>query len=121
MEKEFYTELIKQIKEKEYKPLRFTVYNFIEDDGYVTEISGLKGERFGIDDFEYISLDIPDEDRNAIRSENSNVINKYHMFSYHVEHSCQDVPECMVFVMNDLGLVIAVKLKNFDVKTLKEV
>ena len=66
------------------------------------------------------SLDIDNEDKVGIRSENTNVINKYYMFSYYVEHTCQTIPECMVFVMKDLGVVICVKLKNFDVNTLKE-
>ena len=120
MENTFYAGLLKQIKEKEYKPLRFTIYNFIENDGYVAELSGLKGKRFDIDDFEYISLDIDNEDKVGIRSDNTSIINKYYMFSYYVEHTCQEIPECMVFVMKDLGVVICVKLKDFDIKTLKE-
>jgi len=120
MENTFYADLLKQIKEKEFKPLRFTIYNFIENDGYVAEISCLKGKRLGMDDFEYISFDLNDDDKTAIRAENDSVINKYNMFSYYIEHNCQKIPECMVFVMKDLGVVICVKLKDFDVKTLKE-
>lgn len=120
MENTFYKELLEQIKTREFSPLRFTIYNFIENDGYIAEISGLKGERFGIDDFEYLALDIPDDDKNEIRAENANVITKYNSFSYYVEHNCEKIPECMVFVMKDLGIVIAVKLKDFDVKNLIE-
>lgn len=117
--KEFYVDLLKQIKEKEYKPLRFTIYNYIEDDGYVSEISALKGKKYEIEDFEYVSLDIPEADKIAIKSENTNVLNRYYSFSYYVEHTCQTLPECMVFVMKDLGIVFAVKPKNFDVNDLK--
>lgn len=119
MEKTFYDELFKQFKEKEFRPLRFTVYNFIENDGYVSEISMLKGKRLDIEDFEYFAFDIPDEDKNGIKCGNNSIIQKYSSFSYYVER-CQKIPECMVFVMKDLGIVIAVKLKDFDIDNLAE-
>ncbi len=120
MENTFYKGLFEQFKEKEFRPLRFTVYNFIENDGYVAEISGLKGQQLGMDDFVYFAFDIPEEDKNGIKNGNANVIQKYSSFSYHIEHSCQEIPECMVFIMKDLGIVIAVKTIDFDIKNLVE-
>lgn len=120
MENTFYKELFEQLKNREFRPLRFTVYNFIENDGYVAEISGLKGKKLGIDDFEYLAFDIPDEDKCGIKANNSSVIQKYNSFSYYIEHLCQKSPECMVFVMKDLGIVFAVKTNDFDINNLVE-
>lgn len=112
-----YKFLIDQLYNKEYTPLRFTIYNFIENDGYVAEISGCKGKHYDIDDFEFFAFDIPDEDKFALRSDDTGAFVKYSNFA-HMVKVAQKIPECAVFVMKELGIVFAVKLREFDINDL---
>ena len=112
-----YNFLIEQLYKMEYTPLRFTIYNFIENDGYVAEISGCKGQHYDIDDFEFFAFDIPDDDKFALRSDDAATVVKYSNFAHTVK-TAQETPECAVFIMKDFGLVIAVKLREFDINDL---
>lgn len=120
MESTFYADLLGQMKEKEFGPLRFTIYNYIENEGYLAELSGHNGRRYDIDDLEYMVFDVPDEDKNAMRSENGDVIFRYNSFAHHVSGLCGGFSECGIFVMWELGIVFAVKPKGFDVKKIGE-
>ena len=116
-----YDELLQQLYRKEFNNLRFTVYNFIDSDGYINEISAAHGEKYGIDDFEFIVFDISDEDKKAIKNGNAVTIQRYKAFKYYIEKECQTVPNCAIFIMKELGIVIAVKLKHYDIGKMKEV
>ena len=116
-----YDELLQQLYEKDFNDLRFTVYNFIENDGYVNEISAAHGQKYGIDDFGFIVFDIPDDDKKAIKSGNAVTIQRYKAFKYYIEKECQDIPNCAIFIMKELGVVIAVKLKYYNLGKMKEV
>ena len=115
-----YDTLLQQLYEKDFNELRFTVYNFIENDGYVNEISAIHKLKYGIDDFEFIVFDIPEDDRNAIKHGNALVIQRYRVFKQYIEKECQEVPNCAIFIMKELGLVIAVKLKTFNIREMIE-
>ena len=115
-----YDELLKQLYDKDFVDLMFTVYNFIENDGYVAEISSAHGKKFDIDDFEFIVFDIPQEDKKAIKNGNALVIQRYQSFKYYIEKECQEVPNCAIFIMKDLGIVIAVKLKYYNLGKMNE-
>lgn len=116
-----YGDLLQQLYDKDFNNLRFTVYNFIENDGYVNEISAAHGEKYGIDDFEFIVFDISDEDKKAIKCGNTVVIQKYKAFKYYIEKECQAIPNCAIFIMKEFGIVIAVKLKYYNLGKMKEV
>lgn len=115
-----YDELLKQLYEKDFVNLRFTVFNFIDSDGYVDEISALNKAHYGIDDFEFIVFDIPQEDKKAIKNGNALVIQRYKAFKHYIEKECQEVPNCAIFIMKDLGIVIAVKLKYYNLGKMNE-
>lgn len=112
-----YNSLLKQIVDNEYSPLKYTVFNFIDNDGYVSEISALNNKKYDIDGFEFMVFDIPEEHRSDIKSGNAVTIQKYRVFKQYVEKDCQKIPNCSVFILKDLGIVICVKVKEYDVKT----
>lgn len=120
MENTFYAGLLDQLKKKEFGQLRFTIYNFIENEGYIAELSGHNGRKYDIDDLEYVAFDIPDEDKNAIRSENRDVISRYNSFGHYIDGLCKGFSECGIFVMKELGIVFAVKPIGFDVEKIGE-
>lgn len=113
--------LLEQLYDKDFNNMRFTVYNFIDSDGYVNEISALKHERLGIEDFSFMVFDISDEDKHGIKSNDSEIIQKYKDFKHYIEKECQKMPQVAIFIMNELGIVVAVKLKHFDLGKMKEI
>jgi hypothetical protein len=73
-----------------------------------------------MDSFEFIVFDIPVEDRNEIKEGNAAVIQKYKDFKHIIENEKQKVPNCAIFIMKELGIVIAVKLKFFNIHMMLE-
>lgn len=116
-----YDNLLQQLYDKEFSDLRFTVYNFIESDGYVDEISAINGKKYDIDDFGFIVFDIPEDDKKGIKCGNAVTIQKYRVFKHYIENECQNKPECAIFIMKELGIVIAVKLKSYNINKMLEV
>lgn len=116
-----YEYLTRQFHEKEFGNMRFSVFNHIEDDGYVTEISALDNEEYGIDDFSFMVLDIPEEDRGKIRASDAATIAKYREFKRYVEKECQERPRLAVFIMKDVGVVVAVKLKTYNLEDFRKI
>lgn len=116
-----YNKMFAQLHNKHFVNLKFTVYNFIENDGFVNEISALHNKKYDIGDFEFFMFDIPEDDKKAIKSGNAFVIQKYRTFKHYIENECQTVPDCSIFIMKEFGIVIAVKLKEFNIKKLEAV
>ena len=113
-------ELLNQLYTREFKRLLFTVYNLIEDDGFVIEASNNNKRDYDMEDFEFFKFDISDEDKKAIKSKKKDILNLLNDFKYMVEKEKQpQFAYCRIYVMKDLGSVIAVKTKDFDVKQLR--
>lgn len=113
-----YNDLVKQLLNKDFKNLNFTVYNFIDGNGYVKEMSVIRNEKLDIEDFSFIVFDVPTEQRSEIKSNNYDTIKKYNEFKYYVEKECQQTPQLCIFIMKELGVVIAVKPKLLDINTI---
>lgn len=108
-------ELIKQIYEKQFKPITFTIYNFIDSDGFVTELHAVYKEDFSIDDFEYIKLDISDFDKESLLQKDRFVLAKYNKLKKHIERELQEgYPKMKLFLMNDKTTLVIVKVKGYD-------
>lgn len=113
-------ELYKQLFGKPFRGLLFTVFNLIEDDGFVIEANNHDKTQYDMEDFDFIKFDISDDDKKAIKCKKSDILSILNDFKYEVEKQKQKAfPYCRIYVMKDLGSVIAVKLKPFDVAKLK--
>lgn len=117
-QKEEYNELIEQLLNGNYKRANFTVYNFIENDGYVNELSAVIKYKFEKDDFEYLIFNIGD-DKKLIKKNDTEVINKYKSFKAYIEKDCQDIVKVGIFIMEDIGVVFAVKPFMYDISKFK--
>ncbi len=113
-----YDELIEQLYDGSFRDMMFTVYNFIDNDGYVREMSAIRNEKMGIEDFSFMMFDIPASDKTAIKSNNRETIQKYNDFKYYIEKECQKILQIGIFVMKEFGVVIAVKPKHFDLSSI---
>lgn len=108
----------KNVIEAEFKKINFTIYNFIEDDGWVCELNNQYDDVYDVDDFEYVSLSISDDIAKKIKEGDKSVIGYYNGFKHYVEKVLQkkyNIPKMGVFIMKDLGVVVVVKLKDFNI------
>lgn len=112
-------ELIEQLLNKPFKEMMFTPYNLIEDEGFVIEASGKDKETYGINDFEYLQFTLDADDKKAIKSNKKDIMTILTAFKYHIEKVCQPLfAYCRIYIMKEIGVVIAVKLKKYDIKEL---
>ena len=113
-------ELMEQLFTNPFKKMLFTPYNLIEDEGFVIEASNNDKESYGMEDFEYLQFKIDTEDKKAIKANKKDILNVFNDLKYEVEKQKQKpFAYCRIYIMKDLGSVIAVKLKSFDIAKLK--
>lgn len=112
-------ELVEQLKVGTFGRTPFTVYNFADDDGWVTELSVLnRTAAYDFDDLETLKLDIPNEDSEYLRLNKRSTVEFYNAFKRLVENEMQSVPNVAIFVIKDIGGVFAVKPKGFDISNI---
>ena len=112
-------ELMEQLLSKPFKKMLFTPYNLIDDEGFVIEASNNDKKSYDMDDFEYLQFALDADDKKAIKTKKVDILNVFNDFKYEVEKVLQPkFAYCRIYVMKDIGVVIAVKLKSFDIKNL---
>lgn len=110
-------ELIEQIKNKPFKPCLFTIYNNLENEGYIDELSNYLKIKLSIDDFEYITFDLPEKEKNGIIYRVATIVNKYKEFKNYIEKDIQrenPISHCKLSIILDSGIVFLVKLKEYN-------
>lgn len=109
--------LKEQLFKEPFKDMLFSIYNKIDDDGFVKEIGAIDKKDYGIDDFHYLYFTIQQETKDAIKfGGNGNRINRMlNNFKYYVEHELQaeTYARCRIYILKDYGSLIAVKPRNF--------
>lgn len=109
-------DLLSQLKEMPFGRTPFTVYNFADDDGWVTELSALnKVCAYDFDDLETLKFVIPADDVEYLKMNRRSTVDFYNKFKKRVENELQTIPNVAVFVIKDVGGVFAVKPKEYDV------
>ena len=109
--------LINQIKEKGFKPINFSMYNFMDDGGFISELEAVHKQKLVISDFESIIFELPLNEKNGLIHHNKSVSQKYLDLKTYVEETIQDnklKPKAMVFIKRDNGSVFLVKMVEFD-------
>lgn len=110
-------ELTNQIINNGFKPSLFSIYNYIEDEGFILELKRNFGINLGVEDFEYILLNISEKDRNGIMYRMRVILSKFEELKGFIECDCQEnknKPKAKVYVNKDEGVVFVVKVKGFD-------
>lgn len=106
-------DLVTQICTTPFRRMLFTIYEHVDEEGYIKTVA----KNCTIDDLEFIKLDIGD-DVDAIKAKDNYVLNKYKKFKRFIENKIQDTPYLSIFIISDLGMVIAVKPKTLDLNTI---
>ena len=117
-------DLINQIINNGFKPSLFSIYNYIEDEGFILELKHNFNINFGIEDFEYILLKISEKDKNGIKYRMKSILSKFEELKNFIEIECQEnksKPKSKVYINKDGGFVFIVKLKEFNlIETIKQ-
>ena len=109
--------LITQIKDKGFKPINFSMYNFMDDCGFIAELEAVHKQKLTINDFESIVFELPLNEKNGIIHHIKSVSQKYIDLKKYVEETIQEdknKPKAMVFIKRDNGSVFLVKMVDFD-------
>lgn len=108
--------LLQQLYYKEYRSISFSIFNFIEEDGFITELYAVTKTQYDIDDFEFIKFDITDDLRSGIKYSKKDYIHFAYDFKNYVENELQkDVVKLKIYPIKQSGSLIAVKLKDFTI------
>lgn len=106
-------DLYEQLYTKPFRSLLFTVYNLIEDEGFVAEASNELKRTCDIDDFEFMKFDISADDMKLIKNKDPESINSILSLKRYIEKEKQKgFAFCRIYIVKDIGSVIAVRLKN---------
>ena len=117
--------LLKQITADKFKPSNFTVFNIIDDSGFIEELIGMFNIRYSIEDFDYMLFELSTKEKNAIYYRMSSVLKKFKEIKKIIEKQIQDdenKPKAKMIIDKDKSIVMIVKLKEFDlVERLKKI
>ena len=115
---EKYVDLLKQINSVPFKNVTFSIFNYIDNEGFVDEVCGANKEKYGIDDFEYLKLLISEKEKNGIKFSNKEIVSNFKNFKSYIENDLQEdsIPKMRVFLIKESGSLIVVRLKNFNIK-----
>lgn len=115
---EKYVDLLKQINSVPFKNVTFSIFNYIDNEGFVDEVCGANKEKYGIDDFEYLKLVISEKEKNGIKFSNKEIVSNFKNFKSYIENDLQEdsIPKMRVFLIKESGSLIVVRLKNFNIK-----
>lgn len=111
-------ELLNRIVDGKFKNSTYTVYNKIEEDGYINELDWMFGVRYGVEDFEMYSFILSEKETNAIKNRMSSVLNRFYDLKKFLEKDIQEdplKPKVKVYITKDKPSILVVKLKEFDV------
>lgn len=109
--------LIEQMMNKSFKPSNFTVFNKIDDDGYVTQLENAFDDKYSIGDFEYMILDLTLQEKNGVKYYMSWMMNRVRGLKKLIEFTLQDDkmnPKSKVYLDEENYFILIVKMKEFD-------
>lgn len=108
---------IKQIKEKGFKPLLYSIFGYMDDNGYIDEWNSMFKTKLTPDDFEYVLFTLKENEINGLKYRSKDVITTFNKLKtfFDVEVQCDEkLPKAKLFVLKDEGKVFLVKFKTFD-------
>lgn len=119
---EIFNELLEQLYNSPYKEISFSIFNFIENDGFIDELYCINKTKYGLDDFEFIKFKIDDKQRNGIKYSKREHTRFFKAFKEYVEKELQldVIPKLRIYLIKESGSLIAVKLKGYKLEKTSE-
>ena len=114
---EDFSVLIEQLKHADYKRVTFGIFNFIDSEGFVDEVSSCDKTKYDIEDFCYYKFNLSDKEKNGIKYSKKEIIHFFKEFKSYIENSVQknNIPKIRIYIIKESGSLIAVKLVEFNV------
>jgi len=109
--------LIEQIKEKGFQPMKFSIFNYMDDNGDIVEMEGIFKQKFGIEDFEYMAFELELNEKNGLKYRAHDIMKRFYDLQTLIEETIQEdknKSKAKVFILKDDGQVFVVKFKDFD-------
>lgn len=96
---------------QEYEDLTDYLWENIIEEGFVEELENYYEIEYNKSDFEYIILNISNDDKNGLIDDDDDVINKFLMFDIELKKEQEpDYPTMVDFIDYDDGIVYIIRL-----------
>ena len=106
---------MEQLRNGDFRPASFSVFNFIDNDGFLTELYAIDKVNYDIDDFEYLNFSLTDDIKNGIKHGKKTIMKDITDFKKKVDDMLPDnEKKIKVYPIKYSGSLIAVKLKSFS-------
>ena len=102
---------IKQTVIGEYNELTEDLYSIICEEGFVSDLEEINEQEYDINDFEYLTLNLIDEDKHGLIDFDDKIVDKFNDFDFRLKESqMPDYPSTVDFIDYEKGIVYIIRL-----------
>lgn len=108
-----------QIIDKPFKPSNYSIYSILEDDGFIMELEKAFGQKYTVDDLEYIVFTLEEKEKNALLYRMSDMTKRIRELRKIIEIEIQEdsnKKKSIIYVDRDKRYMFIAKLKEFNLK-----
>lgn len=103
-------EYINQVEYGDYEELTQKLYDFIYIEGWLVSIEDEFDEEYDREDFEYLTLNLSDEDRNGLKNMDEYVLEKFNSFDMKLKERGEYPYDTLDFIDYDNGIVYIIRM-----------
>ena len=93
-----------------YDELTDELYYLISEDGWLGQLEEEYEEEYSVEDFEYTTLDLSDEDREGLMNEDDDIVDKFNDFDIKLKETQLYPFDTLDFIDYDKGIVYIINL-----------
>lgn len=94
-----------------YDELTTILFDLIAEEGFVEDLEHINDAEFEAQDFEYLILDISEEDKEGLINFDDEIVNKFNDFDFKLKESqMPDYPTSVDFIDYEKGVVYIIRL-----------
>lgn len=102
---------LKQSVLGDFEELTPQLFDIIAEEGFVGDLEDINEEEYDAEDFEYLILDLIDEDKKGLMEFDDGTLNKFGDFDIKLKESqMPDYPTSVDFIDYDKGIVYIIRL-----------
>ena len=101
-----------QLSGDNWRGLLFSIFNFRESEGFLTELKALTKKTYYMEDFVYMKLKVDDTVKNGIKNSDEEVMGDVKEFKKTIEGLN---PKARVYPIKESGSLIVVKTENSSI------
>jgi hypothetical protein len=101
---------LNQVEYGDYEELTQELYDLISMEGWLVSIEDEFDEEYDREDFEYLTLDLSDEDRNGLITMDEDVVEKFNSFDMRLKKRGEYPYDTLDFIDYDNGIVYIIRM-----------